>query len=49
VAADFARAFGRPPPGPVRVVALWTDNDQTREPVEAHYGRAVVTCPEGKN
>jgi hypothetical protein len=48
VVADFTRSFGRPPPGPVQVVALWTDNDQTQEPVEAHYGRAVARC-EKKN
>ena len=38
VAADFRSAFGRDPPDQVRTVALFTDNDQTAEPVEAYYG-----------
>src|SRR3546814_5364781 len=32
---DFRKAFGREPPDAVEVVALFTDNDQTGEPVEA--------------
>lgn len=35
---DFRKAFGREPPKIVEVVALFTDNDQTGEPVEAYYG-----------
>lgn len=35
---DFRRAFGREPPNTVEVIALFTDNDQTGEPVEAYYG-----------
>ena len=35
---DFRRAFGREPPDTVEVVALFTDNDQTGEPVETYYG-----------
>jgi hypothetical protein len=38
VVDDFRRAFGRDPPGTVEVIALFTDNDQTGEPVEAYYG-----------
>jgi len=38
VIADFRRAFGRDPPETVEVIALFTDNDQTGEPVEAYYG-----------
>jgi Protein of unknown function (DUF3047) len=38
VADDFRKAFGREPPDTVGVVALFTDNDQTGEPVEAYYG-----------
>ena len=38
VVDDFRRSFGRELPGAVEVVALFTDNDQTREPVEAYYG-----------
>lgn len=44
VAADYARAFGRPAPGPIRAVVLFTDNDQTGEPVEAFYG-AIRALP----
>jgi Protein of unknown function (DUF3047) len=44
---DFRRAFGQEPPDPVEIVALFTDNDQTGEPVEAYYGaiRAVPDVP----
>lgn len=35
---DFRKAFGREPPEVVEMVALFTDNDQTGEPVEAYYG-----------
>lgn len=42
VPTDFRRAFGRPPPERVRGIALFTDNDQTGEPVEAYYGAVRV-------
>lgn len=35
---DFRHAFGREPPDTVEVLALFTDNDQTEEPVESYYG-----------
>lgn len=41
---DFRRAFGREPPETVEVIAIFTDNDQTREPVETYYG-AVWALP----
>lgn len=41
---DFTRAFGRPPPEAVELFAVFTDNDQTGEPVEALYGAASVRC-----
>lgn len=43
VLADYRRAFGEDPPKTVRTLALFTDSDQTGEPVEAYYGavRAV--------
>lgn len=44
VISDYQRAFGREPPETVEVIALFTDNDQTREPVEAYYG-AVWALP----
>lgn len=37
--ADFRRAFGRAPEDAVGAVAIFTDNDQTGEPVMAYYGR----------
>ncbi len=42
--ADFRRAFGHEPPEPVRAVAIFVDNDQTGQPVEAYFGSAEVTC-----
>lgn len=42
LAADFRRAFGRDPDSPVRAVAIFTDNDQTGEPVTAYYER--IAC-----
>ena len=44
---DFERAFGRPPDAPVQAIALFSDNDQTREPVEAYYGWARALCKAG--
>ena len=41
---DFRTAFGYAPPGPVRAVAIFTDNDQTGEDVEAYYEWARVLC-----
>ena len=41
---DFHTAFGFPPPGPVRAVAIFTDNDQTGEAVEAYYEWARMLC-----
>lgn len=45
VVADFERAFGRRPEQGIHAVALLTDNDQTKEPVEAYYGWARLRCP----
>lgn len=44
VARDFHRAFGHAPPGPVQAVAIFTDNDQTGEDVEAYYAWARMRC-----
>lgn len=41
---DFKRAFGREPNATIEAVVLFTDNDQTQEPVEAHYSEGTVTC-----
>jgi hypothetical protein len=45
VLQDFREAFGQEPPDTVEILALFTDNDQTGEPVEAYYG-AVSALPE---
>ena len=42
LAADFRRAIGRDPESPVRAVPIFTDNDQTAEPVTAYYER--ISC-----
>ena len=44
VGRDFRTAFGYAPPGPVRAIAILTDNDQTGEEVEAYYEWARVVC-----
>ncbi len=47
LADDHARAFGGKMPARVHVVALFTDNDQTKEPVEAYYGPGRALCING--
>lgn len=42
--ADYQAAFGSLPKARVQAVALLTDNDQTQEPVVAHYGAARLLC-----
>ncbi len=44
IVADFTRAFGYAPTEPIQAVILFTDNDQTKEPVEAFYGRGRAVC-----
>ena len=44
IAEDFLNAFGTPPANPVEAIALFTDNDQTREPVTAYYGWGKSFC-----
>ena len=47
VAADFEKAFGHAPRDIIQAIALFTDNDQTREPAEAAYGAARALCAPG--
>lgn len=44
--ADFESAFGKPPPEPVRVMALFTDNDHLKTPVRSLYRSAQAWCTE---
>jgi hypothetical protein len=45
VLAGYRRAFGRPAPSRADVLVLFSDNDQTGEPVTAYYG-AILALPE---
>ncbi len=47
VLEDFERAFGRAPEEGLQAIAIFSDNDQTSEPVEAYYGWARMHCVEG--
>jgi len=42
--ADYQAAFGSLPRENAKAVVLYTDNDQTQEPVVAHYGAARLLC-----
>ena len=44
IVADYQAAFGGLPRERVRAIAIFTDNDQTQEPVVAHYGAARLLC-----
>ncbi len=44
IVADFKRAFGEEPTHAVEAFALFTDNDQTKEAVEAYYAYARLLC-----
>ena len=44
---DFERAFGEPPQNEIEAVALFTDNDQTKQPVMAYYGPVQLICTRG--
>jgi hypothetical protein len=42
--ADFIAAFGKPPEGRIHLVSIFTDNDQSRQPVESYYGPIEIDC-----
>lgn len=46
VFGDFQRAFGSPAKSGVHAVALFTDNDDTGEPIIAYYGPIEFRCVE---
>lgn len=41
---DFEKAFGYPPQDRIYAIVLFTDNDQTNQPVKAFYAGARVIC-----
>ncbi|MEM7223336.1 MAG: DUF3047 domain-containing protein [Pseudomonadota bacterium] len=41
---DFTAAYGAAPTDKIQAIILFTDNDQTKEPVMAYYGWARVHC-----
>ncbi|MGF1562164.1 MAG: DUF3047 domain-containing protein [Geminicoccaceae bacterium] len=44
IAADFEAAFGHAPVRSIEAIALFSDNDQTREPTLAYFGWAKSVC-----
>ncbi len=44
VLSDFKKAFGHVPGEPIQAFAVFTDNDQTKQPVEAYYEWIRVKC-----
>ncbi len=44
VVDDFRAAFGEQPTPDIEAIALFTDNDQTKEPVVSHYGSGRFLC-----
>jgi len=42
--ADYVAAFGKPPNDHLKLVSIFTDNDQSKEPVMAYYGPITVRC-----
>ena len=44
IVADFERAFGETPKDAIEAFALFTDNDQTKEAVEAYYASVRLLC-----
>jgi hypothetical protein len=44
IVRDYERAFGSPPKEPIHALALFTDNDQTREETVALYEWAKLYC-----
>ena len=41
---DYIKAFGDVPQDGIYGIALFTDNDDTKEPIVAHYGRIDLLC-----
>jgi len=41
---DYLKAFGEAPENGVYGIAIFSDNDDTNEPITAHYGRIELHC-----
>ena len=41
---DFKEAFSTSPMGKIYAIGIFTDNDDTREPITAHYGPVALIC-----
>jgi hypothetical protein len=44
---DYLNAFGEAPANGISGIAIFTDNDDTEEPIVAHYGRIELVCNGG--
>lgn len=44
VLEDYAAAFGQPPRDEIHAIAIFTDNDQTKQPVTAYYEWIRAIC-----
>lgn len=44
---DYLKAFGEAPANGISGIAIFTDNDDTEEPIVAHYGRIELVCNGG--
>lgn len=41
---DFKDAFGKLPNDKIYAIGIFTDNDDTKEPITAHYGSVTLLC-----
>ncbi len=41
---DYKKAFGEVRKDGIYGIAIFTDNDDTKEPIVAHYGRIELLC-----
>jgi hypothetical protein len=46
IVADFRAAFGKLPKDKLELVTIFTDNDQSKQPVTAYYGPISIRCAE---
>jgi hypothetical protein len=46
--SDYIEAFGKSPSDKIYAIGLFTDNDDTKEPITAHYGAITLICNPAK-